>query len=78
MAKSKKIAKFKMATARKISNLTFLWTEQRCQILCLFCYFRLPWGNSESKVARNTKELVTLLWPAIFLDFAILDFLLDG
>ena len=66
---------------------TFFWPEQRCQIICIFCYFRLPRGNrkvalarttlpiplffwnfrfpylSGLKMAKHTKELVTLLWP---------------
>ena len=27
-----------------LTTVTFLWPEQRCQILCIFCYFRLAWG----------------------------------
>ena len=34
--------------------ITFLWSDERCQILCIFCYFRLPWGNRNDPLARAT------------------------
>ena len=37
-----------------LATETFLWPEQRCQILCIFCYFRLPWGNRKVALARAT------------------------
>ena len=37
-----------------LATVTFLWPEQRCQILCIFGYFRLPWGNRKFPLARAT------------------------
>ena len=37
-----------------LTTVTFLWPDQRCQILCIFCYFRLPWGNRKVALARAT------------------------
>ena len=44
-----------------LTTTTFLWQEQRCKILCIFCYFRFALG--QSKVAKYTKNLAMLLWP---------------
>ena len=37
-----------------MATATFLWPEQRCKIHCIFCYLRLPWGNSNVPLARAT------------------------
>ena len=37
-----------------LTTVTFLWPQQCCQILCIFCYFRLPCGNRKVALARAT------------------------
>ena len=41
---------------------TFLWPEQGCKILCIFCYFRLPWGNRNVPLARATLPIPLYFW----------------
>ena len=45
-----------------LTTITFLWPEQRCQILCIFCYFRLPWDNRKVALARATLPIPLYFW----------------
>ena len=45
-----------------LTTVTILWPEQRCQILCIFCYFRLPWGNRKVPLARATLPIPLYFW----------------
>ena len=37
-----------------LTTTKFLWPEQCCKNLCIFCYFRLTWGNRNVPLARAT------------------------
>ena len=37
-----------------LTTTTFLWPEQRCKILCIFCYSRFALGQSKVALARAT------------------------
>ena len=40
-----------------LTTATFLWPEQGCQILCIFWYFRLPWG-----ALPWTLQIIQTIW----------------
>ena len=45
-----------------LATTTFLWPEQRCKILCIFCYFRFSLGQSKVAVtALQSKQKLQLL-----------------